>query len=237
MTSNLMPVRSTLHLLGHFDILYTGAERELLDIRRMLGKRRNVKVWSDVPPHNGYAGDAVMAIKPFDHQYPKDDVLLIGGVHMRAQPWLKYTRFDRIVLLYNLASHSQLFAMIESVREATGLEPELVFVSRLLQVSVGLPGSVVRSLMDLQPFLDVADRRCELPSRRFTVGRASRDSPDKHHPEDPALYRSLASLGIRVRVMGGTCLAEVLAGVEGVELLPAGAECMTDFLASLDVFV
>ena len=60
-----------------------------------------------------------------------------------------------------------------------------------------------------------------LACRPFTVGRVSRDALDKHHPEDPALYRMLASRGLRVRIMGGTCLASALVGVEGVELLPA----------------
>jgi glycosyltransferase involved in cell wall biosynthesis len=111
---------------------------------------------------------------------------------------------------------------------------------------VGLPGRIARSLMDLQPFLAVAEARFSAPAaappppgrptRRFTVGRVSRDAPDKHHPDDPGLYRMLASRGLRVRIMGGTCLAAALAGVEGVELLPAGAEAAPDFYRSLDAF-
>jgi glycosyltransferase involved in cell wall biosynthesis len=36
--------------------------------------------------------------------------------------------------------------------------------------------------------------------------------------------------------MGGTCLAPALAGVDGIELLPAGAESTPDFYRSLDAF-
>jgi glycosyltransferase involved in cell wall biosynthesis len=236
---------STLHLLGHFSDLFTGAERELLDIRRLVAGRRPVKIWSDVPPHRAYAEEDLAIIQPFAHQFPKSGVLLMAGVHMRPGLWLKYTRFERIILFYNLSNHGQLFAAIEAVRDATGRDPELVFVSRLLQMSVGLPGRVTRSLIDLEPFLQVAEGRLApspLPSfapalRPFVVGRVSRDAPDKHHPDDPALYRMLASRGLRVRIMGGSCLAPALQGVAGIELLPAGAESTADFYRSLDAFL
>ncbi|HYW57919.1 MAG TPA: glycosyltransferase [Polaromonas sp.] len=237
---------STLHLLGHFTDLFTGAERELLDIRRLVAGRRPVRIWSDVAPHRAYAGENLVTVQPFAHQFPKNGVLLIAGVHMRPGLWLKYTKFDRIILFYNLANHGQLFEAIEAVRNGTGIDPELVFVSRMLQRSVGLSGRVIRSLIDLRPFLLVAENRlAALPShaptgpgpRPFTVGRVSRDALDKHHPDDPALYRMLASRGIRVRIMGGTCLMPALAGVEGIELLPAGAIPAADFYGGLDVFL
>ncbi|AYQ30609.1 MULTISPECIES: glycosyltransferase [unclassified Polaromonas] len=233
---------STLHLLGRFSQAYTGAERELLDIRRLLQGRRPVKLWSDVPLHPSYAGQDIAVIQPFAQQFPRGGALLIAGVHMRPGLWLKYAKFEQIILFYNLANHAQLFAAMESLRDSTGLDPELVFVSKLLQLSVGLPGRISRSLMDVQPFLAVAGERFAQAStpgaadRPFTVGRVSRDAPDKHHPEDPALYRMLASRGLRVRIMGGTCMAQALAGVEGVELLPAGAESTPDFYRSLDAF-
>ncbi len=235
---------SNLHLLGNFGSLFTGAERELLDMQRLLAGRRNVQLWSDTTPHRGYAGRGVAAIQPFAHQFPKDGVLLVAGVHVGLGLWLKYTRFERVIVLYNLANHLQLFAMIAWVREAAGVEPELIFVSHMLQLSVSLPGTVVRSLMNIEPFVALAHARRarvrtganEEASQQFVVGRASRDALDKHHPDDPALYRMLASRGIQVRVMGGTCLAPALEGVEGIELLPAGAQSVPEFYASLDVF-
>ncbi len=224
---------TTLHLLGRFTQRFTGAEGELLDIQRLLAGRRPVKIWSDTPPHPAYVGQGITAVQPFAHQFPKDGVLLIAGVHMPPGLWLKYTRFERVILFYNLANHGQLFSAIQSIRDATGREPELVFVSHLLQASVGLPGQVIRSLMDLQPFFDVAASRVVV-DRPFTVGRASRDALDKHHPDDPALYRMLSSRGVQVRIMGGTCLAPALQGVDGVELLPAGTVAVADFYAGLD---
>jgi glycosyltransferase involved in cell wall biosynthesis len=70
----------------------------------------------------------------------------------------------------------------------------------------------------------------------FTIGRMSRDDATKHHDEDASLYRMLAALGYRVRVMGGTCLAPQLAGTPNIELLHAGAEDPATFLRSLDCF-
>lgn len=235
-----VPHATALNLLGRFNDFYTGAERELLDLQRLIAGRRPVALWSDAAPHRSYAGRGITTVQPFSHRFPKEGVLLIGGVHVRPGVWLKYTRFERIIVLCNLASHALLFSLISSIREATGLEPELVFVSRMLQQSVGLPGRVSHSLMDLQGLVEVAQARHQraagLPSGRFVVGRVSRDAQDKHHPDDPALYRMLASRGMQVRIMGGTCLAPALDGVAGIELLPAGAEPVADFYASLDAF-
>jgi len=230
---------TTLHLLGRFSELYTGAERELLDLKRLLAGRRPVKLWSDTPVHPGYAAEGISAIQPFAHQFPKEGTLLIGGVHLQPGIWLKYTRFERVILLHNLSNQRQLFSIIEGVRESTGLDPDLVFVSRLLQRSAALPGRVIPSLLDLAPFLKVAEDRFgvqpdDVGSRPFCVGRVSRDFLDKHHPQDLALYRMLASRGIRIRIMGGTCLAPGLGGVQGIELLPAGAEPVPEFYRSLD---
>lgn len=231
---------STLHLFGRFSELYTGAERELLDLKRLVAGRRPVRLWSDMPVHPAYAGEGIAAIQPFAKQFPNDGTLLIGGVHLQPGSWLKYTRFERIILLHNLANQLQLFAIIEGIQAYTGLDPEIVFVSKLLQRTAALPGAVIPSMLDLAPFLDVAAERFGevagngLQQRPFTVGRASRDFLGKHHPQDLALYRMLAGRGICVRIMGGTCLAPGLGGVDRVELLPAGSESMPDFYRSLD---
>jgi glycosyltransferase involved in cell wall biosynthesis len=68
------------------------------------------------------------------------------------------------------------------------------------------------------------------------VGRLSRDVIEKHDPQDAAVYRMLAARGCRVRIMGGTCLAPWLHGVDGVDLLPACAEPAEQFLRTLDIF-
>lgn len=225
-------------MLGHFDDPNTGAERDLLDARTLLAGRRPVKIWSDVPPHRQHAEKGVLAIQPFLQQFPKNGVLLVAGVHVGLGAWLKYAKFERVILLYSLASHERLFVMLQALAQLTQREPELVFVSRALQLSVGLPGRVIPSLIDLRPFLQGRPDRAQssLLTRPLTIGRLSRDEPGKHHPQDPSLYRMLVNAGIRVRIMGGTCLGGQLAGIEGIELLPAGAESPEKFFQSLDVF-
>ena len=221
-------------MLGCFDDPYTGAERELLDLCRLIAKRRPVQLWSVVPPHGFYVGHGVQGIQVFAACFPKAGTLLISGVHVALGPWLNHARIERVIVLYNLVRHGQLFDMVQSIRHVTRCEPELVFVSRALQLSSGLPGNVINSFIDIEPFTRVT-RAC-VGSRPFTVGRISRDIPEKHHRQDPALYRMLAAHGIRVRVMGGTCLAAELRHVEGIELLPSGSEDTAEFYASLDVF-
>ncbi|MES2510349.1 MAG: glycosyltransferase [Pseudomonadota bacterium] len=240
MTDQAAASPPALHLLGRFNDLYTGAERELLDLRRLIAGRSPVTLWSDMPVHAAYATEGIACIQPFARKFPVSGTLLIGGVHLQPGIWLKHTRFERIILFHNLANQLQLFALIEKIREFTGLEPEIVFVSDLLRRTAALPGKVIPSLIDLASFLQVAQERLgrapldSLQAMPFTVGRASRDFLEKHHPHDLGLYRMLASRGVRVRIMGGRCLAPGIGDVEGIELLPAGAENMADFYRSLD---
>lgn len=223
------------HLVGCFDDPHAGAERELLALAAALAPMRRVMLWSVLPPHPWYAQRGVRPVQAFSGQFPQGGVLVWGGAHVAPGLWLRYARFERIIIQCNLASWERLFTLIEVFRETVQQEPELVFVSRSLQLTAGLPGRVVPSPMDIQPFLQAGYSRGER-SGLLTVGRVSRDAPDKHHPQDPMLYRMLAARGWRVRIMGGTCLAEELEGVSGVELLSAGAEDTVDFYRSLDIF-
>ena len=224
---------STLHIVGHFDDPHTGAERSLPDLVAALGTRRSCRLWSDVPPHPVFAAQGVRLIQQQAGEHPGGGSLLIGGVHVQLAEWLEQAKPDQVMLRYNLPNHQRLFDAIMRIRAATGVEPDLVFVSRSMQLSVGLPGRVEPSLIRIEPFLQIAEKR---PERHVTVGRLSRDVIEKHDPDDVAVYRALAARGMRVRVMGGTCLGRWLDGVQGIELLPAGAEDTVSFLASLDIF-
>lgn len=234
--------KTTLHVLGDFSVPYGGAAFEVFEIQRLLQGLRPVKVWSEGAVNAIYATPALLPIRPFARQFPVDGTLLILGTHVRPGLWLQYTRMERIVLFCNLTNHAQIFSMLDYLRSTTRLEPELVFASQSLQLSVGLPGRVLPSVIELEAYLKVAAARfTRWPAegqqhRPLTVGRMSRDTLEKHHPDDPLLYRLLASRGLRVRIMGGTCLAPALAGVDGIELLPSGYESSAVFLDSLDIF-
>lgn len=224
-----------LHLVGRFDDPHTGAERSLPDLATLLEGRRRVQLWSDVPPHPVFAARGVRQIQAGEGGSPQEGCLLVGGVHVQLGAWLEQARLRRVLLRYNLPNHLKLFEAITRIRAATRQEPELVFVSKMLQLSVGLRGRVEPSLIRLDEFLDIPLPR---PARQaVVVGRLSRDVVGKHDPQDVALYRLLAARGIRVRIMGGTCLRPWLGQVEGVELLPSGAEPVVPFLRGLDAFV
>ncbi|MES2687072.1 MAG: glycosyltransferase family 4 protein [Pseudomonadota bacterium] len=229
------PPAAVFHLVGCFEDPHAGAERELVDLAAALAHTRRVTIWSVLPPHPWYVQRGVRQIQAFSGQFPQGGVLVWGGAHVAPGLWLRYARFERVIVQCNLASWERLFTLIEVFRETVKREPELVFVSRSLQLTAGLPGRVVHSPMDIEPFLKTAAARTAR-SGTLTVGRVSRDAPDKHHPQDPMLYRMLAARGWRVRIQGGTCLAAELRGVSGVELLPAGAEDTADFYRTLDIF-
>jgi glycosyltransferase involved in cell wall biosynthesis len=226
-------VSTPLHLLGHFVDAFTGGERELPDLADALQGRRECVLWSDGPPHAVYAARGVRQIQP--HDFPTGGMLLLGGVHVGVGEWLARARFERIAMRYNLPQHARLFRMTSLIREVTGLDPELLFASEALRLSVGLPGTFEPSLIPLANFLAVPLVRPA--GQPFTVGRASRDVLEKHHPDDLMLYRMLAAQGIKVRIMGGTCLAPWLAGAPNIELLPTGSMPVWEFNAGLDVFV
>lgn len=224
------------HFLGRFDDPFAGAELELLAIADLIAGHRQVTVWSVVAPHSSFAQRGIKQVQAFTRQFPYAGVLVWGGAHVAPAVWLQYTRFQRVILQCNLASFERFFALIEVIRDTTRLEPELVFVSKGLQLTAGLPGKVIYSPMNITPFLHAGQGRTANPQRPLTIGRVSRDAPDKHHPQDAMLYRMLAAKGWRVRIMGGLCLAAQLEGVENIELLPAGSENIVDFYQTLDIF-
>ena len=220
-------------MLGRFDDPYAGADRNLLELGAALHAHRPVCLWSDGPAHAFYLNQGVQAINVAQGQFPKLGMLLISGVHIKVDEWLQHAKLERLAVSYNLPNHGALFAMLARLEDLCPLECEILFVSPALQASVGLPGSIEPSLIDLKPYLQIPLRPTRQP---VTVGRLSRDAIEKHHPQDASVYRMLAAQGVRVRVMGGTCLGPAVGNLPGVELLAAGAENNTEFLSSLDVF-
>ena len=227
-------VNTPLHIVGRFDDPHTGAERSLPDLADALRDRRPVFLWSDVPPHAFFVQRGVRPIQAGEGASPHGGDLLVGGVHVQLGGWLEQCAPERVTLRYNLPNHLRLFEAVARIRQATGHDPQLVFVSAALQASVGLPGRVEPSLIRLDPYLPAPVTRPERGALR--VGRVSRDVPGKHDPQDGAIYRMLAARGVEVRVMGGQCLLPALGGVPGITLLAAGAQPVADFLVGLDIF-
>jgi glycosyltransferase involved in cell wall biosynthesis len=224
-----------LHLVGAFQDPFAGADHNLLELAAALKYRRRICLWASTSSaqglHPSYRSRGVQAIET--GRFPTGGMLLIGGVHLALGAWLRAGQFERVALNYNIPNHARLFAMVQDLQASTGRDPEIIFVSASLRDAVGLEGVVEPSLIDLSAYLALPLRQA---GKVFTIGRLSRDVPEKHHAQDAALYRQLAQQGVRIRLMGATCLSGLLAGVDGVELLPAGAQMAPQFLQSLDAF-
>ena len=237
---------SHIHIVNSLDAAAGGSAISAIELARVLSRRGAVTLWASETPglplldRAARYGLDVRTIRPYGGAMPRGGTLVIGGVFLRLGPWLEYARPSRLIVLVNTIEYRDVFSTLMQMRAYRMPEAELVHVAALVRDSVGLPGVVFPSRVNL----DELPMREPPPDRAFTVGRLSRDEPDKHHGEDPLIYRMLAADGCRVRVMGGTCLAAALpdrryptrAGDGAIELLPFGAEPVPAFLASLDAF-
>lgn len=209
--------------------------------RRTIATYENLRIaapttlWSPASPADCFSRNyPIRRIRALPGCWPRGGTLVIMGVYFRIGHWIRWSAPQRIVVLYNTDQPDRLEKTLSRARTSGITDISLVFTSRELRARSNHEGEVLESLIDLRPFMDLPlDRHAGLP---FTVGRLSRDTLKKHHSEDVALYRQLAAAGVRVRIMGGTCLAGALANTPNIELLPAGAESPEQFLASLDCF-
>lgn len=228
-----------LHLVGQFDHPYRGAELAHLDLAAYLTEHCEVGVWSTTLVHPSFlqrTGGSIRQIVPFQGAYPRGGVLVLCGVHFDMGTWLELGQFRRVILICNIPSAPSVFQRIKQVERATRQRPELVFVSESQKVSLGLEGFMHPVPMRLQPMWAISRRYESKPLDSIRIGRMSRDVLQKHDLSDVQLYRSWAARGLRVIIVGGTCLSSMLGNEPNVELLPEGALMPQELLAELDIF-
>jgi glycosyltransferase involved in cell wall biosynthesis len=190
-----------------------------------------VTLWSDKGgPYVSHFGG--VAIQPFSGRIPRGGTLILLGTYINLSPWIDHVIPSRLILICNSSDLRSLHTALGRLRHTSLPDVEMVYVSQRLANAMGVPGRICPTLVDL----DLFSPSESIDDQPFTIGRHSRDAPDKHHPDDASLYRMLAWRGVRVRVMGGSVLADLLASNDGIELLPVGAEQPAEFLRSLDVF-
>lgn len=190
-----------------------------------------VTLWSDRSSQlSAHYGCCV--IQPFSGALPRGGILILVGAYLQLWPWIAHVRPDRLILVCINSDPVSLHGTLAKLRHPSLPSVELVYVSSRLRDTMCLDGRICPEIVDLKRFYTAA-RTADAP---FTVGRLSRDTPEKHHPDDISLYRMLAWHGVRVRIMGGTCLIDAIGDTPHMTLLPAGAESAPDFLRSLDVF-
>lgn len=224
----------TIHIVNPmWDI--AGSEWRALSLCRLLRDRAPVDLWSEHVPDARMAQLApIRRIRGWPGRFPRRGTFVIVGAYFRIGRWWRWARPDRTILIYNAHDPDSFRTRLDWLSLGGRRPVEVVFASRWLARSAGRDGPVQVSPIDTARF---APPTGGASRSGFVVGRLSRDDPRKHAETDPGLYRRLAAEGMRVRIMGGMCLAEQLAGVAEVELLPAGAWDAAEFLGQIDCFL
>ena len=228
-----------LHIINAFETASCGSERAALEAARLLQEIQPTTLWSTVRPPPAVQllaadwGVAIHTVQPFAGRFPKGGVLLIWGTHFDPGMWLAASRCTRVVIVNELFNYGHLYRMILRVKAAGLPAPSIIHVSTLLRDASALEGPVLYPTARLATMFAVEREPDRDPA---VVGRVSRDVPEKHHADDPLLYRALIVEGLAVRLQGATVLAAALKDRPEVTLLPENAEAVELFLGSIDIF-
>ncbi len=206
-----------------------GSEHRTISLFELLAEVGDVQIWSEEDPHLSFVGQVpIRKIGP-PASFPQGGNLVFVGTYFSMGGWLKAARPNRVILIHNLDQPARLREIYRALQQIDVPRPEVVYASEgIARSTPEIAGTVQESPIDLERFQPSGAR-----SGGFTLGRLSRDVYDKHHPGDPEIYQALAAQGVKVRLMGATCLG--LAG-EGIEVLPEAAEPADRFLQGLDCF-
>lgn len=249
--------RPRIVLINPLECAEGGSEQRTLALARLLSDQAEVILCPTDPEratvlagwahprirvaHSGVVDAALLA----------DATIVIVGFYFGLPDWIDTADPARLILIVNLDPRIPDFRRTLSRLLRLRCGVELHHASRWIAEAARLPGLLVPSPIDLQRFRPPEQRDRPGGSRRFHVGRLSRDVPGKHHPDDPALYRQLVERGFCVTVMGGTtladqlappaspvaCSADVATTPAAIELLSAGSQEAAGFLGGLDCFL
>lgn len=228
-----------LHIINAFETASRGTERAALEAARLLQEIRPTTLWSTVRPPQAVQllaadwGVAIQTIQPFAGRFPKGGVLLIWGTHFNPGMWLAASRCTRVVIVNELFNYGHLYRLILQVKAAGLPAPSIIHVSTLLRDASALDGPVLYPTARLDGMFRVERANDREP---VVVGRLSRDVPEKHHADDPLLYRTLIAEGLAVRLQGATVLSDALKDRPEITRLPENAQAIEVFLGSIDIF-
>lgn len=224
--------KPVIHLINPMENAVGGSEWRTIELYRLLAPHAEVRIWSEGAPDPELLRHVpVQCIDPATGAVPQGGTLLFIGCYRVPGVWVQQTRARRTVLLYNTPTPRRLTATAIAL-SALGAHIEMVYAAAWMRDAVGVSGFVHASPIDLQRFRPATERA----PGAVRIGRLSRDTADKHHFPDIALYRHLAQQGCHVRIMGGTVLAPQLGEAPGIELTPAGHQPPELFLQGLDCF-
>ncbi|MFK4871848.1 glycosyltransferase family 4 protein [Novosphingobium sp. ZW T3_23] len=211
-----------------------GSEWRTVSLYRQLEPSADVTVWHfREAPSQAFAGVRMSGIDTRRLSFPRGGTLVFVGVYFNIGHWIRLARPRRVILTYNTPDAERLAERVDLIRKACGLEPEIVFCSKELADQVPYRGIVEPSLVDLDAFVP----RDRSGRDGLRVGRLSRDAPEKHHPEDMALYARLAEEGCEIDVLGATiAMQEASFDTGNVHMRAIGSVKAPEFLGNLDCF-
>ncbi|AZO55421.1 glycosyltransferase family 1 protein [Mesorhizobium sp. M8A.F.Ca.ET.057.01.1.1] len=224
-----------IHLFNGFQNPFGGSERETLELYRLLGADSRVCLWAT----SSRVSEGLMQEFPIrrvsaaTHNVPDGGTYVFLGAHWRNKMWpYLIPRPRRLIYVFN-TFHPKIIALTtRRPRLLRWPATELVLISEFQRRMLQVEGVVHASPIDIGRF----SPRPARPNGPFTVGRLSRDTADKHHADDVALYEALLGDGIAVRIQGGMPLKDRLVPHPQLELLPQGEFAAEQFLPTLDVF-
>ncbi|MEI9411405.1 glycosyltransferase family 4 protein [Mesorhizobium salmacidum] len=224
-----------IHLFNGFQNPFGGSERETLELYRLLSAGSQVRLWatSSRLSEDLMREFPIRRVSPATRNVPDGGTYVFLGAHWRNKMWpYLIPRPHRLIYVFN-TFHPKIIALTTRRPRLLGWPAaELVLISDFQRRMLEVEGVVHASPIEIERFSPLPAR----PNGPFTVGRLSRDTADKHHADDVALYEALLGDGIAVRIQGGMPLKDRLAPHPQLELLPQGEFVAEQFLPTLDVF-
>jgi glycosyltransferase involved in cell wall biosynthesis len=229
------------HVINPFWDARGGSELRAVSLYNELKGSCSVRLWTEYRPHPTLAREyPIQRISTRRLHYPMLGTLVFVGVYAHPRRWIYRSHPRRMIVVYNTPDPDLLGQVLDILASRLVRPVEVVYASEALKLSVPYPGVVQPSPIDLELFTPAERGASTEQGGEFIVGRLSRDIPEKHHHLDGAFYRRLAATGIRVQIMGGTCLASEPSPESWnhgpIELLPVGSMAPHRFLRSLDCF-
>jgi len=226
--------RATVHVINPLWDPQGGSDWRAVEMYEILGRQTKARLWSRFQPAPLFRQRyPVETIRPWLGRWPVGGTFVFVGAYFRVGHWFKASLPRRVILIYNTLQPDRLEKVLRRLGAWHQTPVELVYTSRLLRKLSPYPGRVIESPIDIARFVP---RSTAVSARRFCVGRLSRDIATKHHHEDVLVYSALASAGVDVRIMGGTCLNDSARAKVKASLLAAGSVPAVEFLQSLDCF-
>lgn len=196
-----------------------GSEMHVLALHDLLTPVADVRVWSASRTVDPQLRERVRIRRILGRlaPFPTRGTLVIVGGFFRLGPWIKVARPERTIVIQTTDEPEKLEDRLVQLKHHKR-PVELVFPSEASRARSSYDGVVEVSPINLDEFTPSAEPRDR--SQPFTVGRISPDIPSKHFATDPRLYERLTELGVRVKLVGATCLGDSVISSPTIEVNP-----------------